>query len=343
MDGELRFRAQQGMPQDPHNDADFHHHHHHHQHYHHHQQPPQFGGPFGQDYPGQQYGPQSGAPPGYGQDPNMNYNPNYGMQYNSGYQPPAQAPPAGYGMGGNNFGNDMMMNFGMQYGSKVLQKTQANFSRYLFWLQGLHYYFTVNNSYVKNKLKLLMFPLRHKYRRREVDAGHRFETPGMAPTTNYNYLTAVDDINAPDMYIPLMAFITYILLVGFITGIGGVNFSPEVLIATGSSSMVLTLTEMLLLRLGFSVLSVPRPVYSLDLLCFISYKFFHVSVILLTRIALLRWMYVCFWVMFAAFHGYFLLHTLKLYWQGSGSQQHMLFLYFVAGVQFPIFFYLQHV
>jgi hypothetical protein len=135
-------------------------------------------------------------------------------------------------------------------------------------------------------------------------------------------------------------FITHNIL---LPSAGGVNFSPEVLIATGSSSMVLTLTEMLLLRLGFSVLSVPRPVYSLDLLCFISYKFFHVSVILLTRIALLRWMYVCFWVMFAAFHGYFLLHTLKLYWQGSGSQQHMLFLYFVAGVQFPIFFYLQHV
>jgi len=37
------------------------------------------------------------------------------------------------------------------------------------------------------------------------------------PASSYNYLTAVDDINAPDLYIPLMAAITYTLLVGFFT------------------------------------------------------------------------------------------------------------------------------
>ena len=188
-----------------------------------------------------------------------------------------------------------------------------------------------------------MFPLRHKFRRRELDAGHRFETPGAAPATNYNYLTAVDDINAPDMYIPLMAFITYVLLVGFITGIGGLNFSPEILVATGSSCMVLTLLEMLFLRLGFYVFTPPRPVYSLDLLCFISYKFFHTSVIMLTRLVLMRWLYVCVWLALAASHGFFLLQTLKLHWQGSNDQKQMVFLYLVAGVQVPIFFYLQHV
>lgn len=38
----------------------------------------------------------------------------------------------------------------------------SQMSKYLFTFRGLHYYFTVNNSYVKNKLKLLLFPLRHK-------------------------------------------------------------------------------------------------------------------------------------------------------------------------------------
>lgn len=56
-----------------------------------------------------------------------------------------------------------------------------------------------------------------QYRRREVDAGHRFEDLSAESASTYNYLTAVDDINAPDMYIPLMAAITYTLLVGLFT------------------------------------------------------------------------------------------------------------------------------
>ena len=51
-----------------------------------------------------------------------------------------------------------------------------------------------------------------QFRRREID-GQRFDTPP-GPGA-YNFLPATDDINAPDMYIPLMAFITYVLIVGF--------------------------------------------------------------------------------------------------------------------------------
>jgi hypothetical protein len=37
-----------------------------------------------------------------------------------------------------------------------------------------------------------------------------------------------DDVNAPDLYVPLMAFVTYILAVAFIMGANG-QFSPELL------------------------------------------------------------------------------------------------------------------
>ena len=140
MDQELRFRMQQSPPQDPHNDAEF--------------QPPghapqQYGGPqFGQQYPAQGYG-HSGFPPGY--DQNAGYGPGYGMTpsgYPQGQGGGGMGAPSGAFPMGDNFGNTVMMNYGMQYGSKMLQKTQANFGRY-FSLQGLHYYFTVNNSYVK--------------------------------------------------------------------------------------------------------------------------------------------------------------------------------------------------
>eukprot|EP00667_Euglena_gracilis_P015096 EG_transcript_15691 len=281
-----------------------------------------------------------GYPPGYGA-PGMGYNPNYmapgpmGPGYPGGPPMPGMGPPLGVD-------NNVMMHFGMQYGSRVLQKTQANMSKYLFTFRGLHYYFTVNNSYVKNKLKLLLFPLRHKYRRREVDAGHRFEDLSAESASTYNYLTAVDDINAPDMYIPLMAAITYTLLVGLFTGIAGQNFSPEVLIATATSCALLTAVELFTLRFVVYVLAVPKAVFALDLLCYVSYKFFSASVVLLLRQLLPRPLYHVAWVTLALFHGYFLMQTLKLHWQGSTSHAPNYFLYALAALQVPIFFWLQH-
>lgn len=336
MEQELRLRTGQGAPPDPHNDAEgasaqyggygAH--------------PPYGGGP-------EHYG--SGYPPGYG-DPNAGYAPHQGygpapgMGYGGGYAQPQTPPgpmPAAFGME-NNVANHMALNFGMQYGSNLLKKSQANFSKYLFSFQGLHYYFTVNNSYVKNKLKLLMFPLRHKFRRREVE-GHRFEQPPAVAQSAYNYLAAVDDINAPDMYIPLMAFVTYVLLVGFYTGIDSqASFSPEVLIATSSSCMVLTIVEMLALRTGFYVLAAPKSLYSLDLLCYVSYKFFSASLILILRGFMQKWVYLAIWLTLSLFHGFFLLQTLRLYWQGSSSQTATYFLYVVAAFQIPIYFWLQH-
>lgn len=37
--------------------------------------------------------------------------------------------------------------------------------------------------------------------------------------SNDKPLTPREDINAPDLYIPLMAFITYILVAGFVFGV----------------------------------------------------------------------------------------------------------------------------
>ncbi|TYJ24721.1 hypothetical protein E1A91_A08G280600v1 [Gossypium mustelinum] len=56
-------------------------------------------------------------------------------------------------------------------------------------------YFKVNDQYVMNKLKLILFPFLHQ--------------------------PPIDDVNAPDLYIPLMAFGTYVVLAGFFLGISG--------------------------------------------------------------------------------------------------------------------------
>lgn len=49
------------------------------------------------------------------------------------------------------------------------------------------------------------------------------------PHDGGSYKVPSQDLNAPDLYIPLMAFITYILVMGFIMGITD-TFTPEVLV-----------------------------------------------------------------------------------------------------------------
>ncbi|XAR51139.1 hypothetical protein NMG60_11005686 [Bertholletia excelsa] len=66
-----------------------------------------------------------------------------------------------------------------------------------------HYYFQVNDEYMENKLKAVLFPFLHK--------GHWMRTMGVGGG-EYAYKLRIYNINAPDLYIPLMAFGTYVFL-----------------------------------------------------------------------------------------------------------------------------------
>lgn len=63
------------------------------------------------------------------------------------------------------------------------------------------------------------------------------------------------DVNSPDMYIPVMSFVTYIVLIGTIMGLEK-RFKPEVLTMAASTAMFFTLIEVLFLRLGIYLLGV---------------------------------------------------------------------------------------
>eukprot|EP00906_Rhabdomonas_costata_P017548 RCo025335 len=263
--------------------------------------------------------------------------------------------PAGLFMDPSSVTNHMMMSFGMQYGQRMLRKTQDSFSRYFFSIEGLRYYFAVNNSYVKNKLKVLLFPLRHKFRRRECE--RVFEQhpgvmgpmgmlpgsvgPGAAPSqAQYTYLSAMEDINAPDMYIPVMSLITYVLLYGLSTALRGRPFSPELLLNTGSSCLMQLLLELLILRTGCYLLTMARPVYAMDLLCWAAYKYVGACVCLLLRPVLHPWLHCVLWVCLAAFHGFFMLKSLQYTCSSSSQVMQSYVMYLAAALQFPIYFWL---
>jgi len=122
----------------------------------------------------------------------------------------------------------------------------------------LKYYFAVDNKYVVNKLRLIFFPFTHK-----------------DWTVRYDHDNPVQprfDLNAPDLYIPTMAYITYVVLAGFILGMQS-RFSPEQLGIISSSALAYTLFELIIYSIVLYVTNITTSLKTLDLLALAGYKF----------------------------------------------------------------------
>jgi len=170
------------------------------------------------------------------------------------------------------------------------------------WTGSLRYYFSVNNMYVIHKLKILLFPFIHKsWSRRIVPAADGREM----------YLPPSQDVNAPDLYIPAMAFVTYILLIALIMGMSTTGFKPDVLGMTASSGLFTLALEVLLIKLGFYLLSYP-PVLILDLVALCGYKFVGIIPII-TAGWMFGWTgFIASFVVLALFMAIFMVKTLRL-------------------------------
>ena len=114
--------------------------------------------------------------------------------------------------------------------------------------QSLRVYFRVDNTYVRVKLLRALFPFLHRKWARQQPSGAADGVEAAHPPPSA-------DSNAPDLYIPLMAFVTYVLATGLLQGIG-MTFHPEVLNEVTSRSVVLLALEVLVLRGAMYVLSV---------------------------------------------------------------------------------------
>jgi hypothetical protein len=96
-----------------------------------------------------------------------------------------------------NFMNDPTAQVAAQFGQTAFRHGQEyveqNLGRYVN-VSALKHYFNVSNSYVVNKLFLVLFPWRHKPWSRKQAVGQNGQDGW--------YLPPRDDINSPDMYIP---------------------------------------------------------------------------------------------------------------------------------------------
>uniref|UniRef100_A0A672Z4D0 Protein YIF1 n=1 Tax=Sphaeramia orbicularis TaxID=375764 RepID=A0A672Z4D0_9TELE len=80
------------------------------------------------------------------------------------------------------------------------------------------------------------------------------------------------DVNAPDLYIPAMGFITYILVAGLALGTQN-RFSPELLGVQASSAFVWLIMEVLAVLLSLYLVTVNTDLTTIDLLAFSGYKY----------------------------------------------------------------------
>ncbi|CAA7399420.1 unnamed protein product [Spirodela intermedia] len=159
----------------------------------------------------------------------------------SGMQKPPSNPqsnPFGnafYGGPGSGLIREGLSSYGGRFLGSSSEFMQSNISSYFSDPQ---YYFQVNGQYVRNKLKIILCPFLYR--------GHwtRISEPMGG---RISYKPPISDVNAPDLYIPLMSFGTYLVLAGFSLGLCG-KFSPDALTLQFSKGLIGWLLQILLLK-----------------------------------------------------------------------------------------------
>jgi hypothetical protein len=290
---------------------------------------------------------ESPAPSAYQQNfanqafsPNQNYG---GPQSNPqmyGFNAPGpypNVPSTTNAQFGGVFGQPMVQDMALQYGQQLANTGKSMLKQEvekIVPVSSLKYYFAVDTKYVVSKLMLLFFPFTHK------DWSVKYEQDGPVQPRF--------EINSPDLYIPTMAYVTYVLVAGMVLGMQQ-KFTPEQIGILASSALAWFVVELTLYSCTLYIANIKTTLRTLDLLAFSGYKFVGIIVsILVSLIGAKTAYYSCLvYVNFAL--AFFLVRTLKAqvlvevntqpttYYGDavptSGNKRRLYFLLFVAGVQ----------
>jgi hypothetical protein len=209
-------------------------------------------------------------------------NPNYYNQWNS--PPPPSAPPNhppppafnnppanAFGASPSSFGGfdtqqfNPMMGMATQIGGQFAHDQKEKLSQVISSFN-LKYYFAVDTNYVGKKIGILLFPFIHR------EWATQFGGDGKP-------VPAKLDINAPDLYVPLMAFITYILISGFVFGVQQ-RFTPERLGMQTTNALFYLFLENMIILITKYVLNISHTLSLWHTLAFTGYKFVGIVVCL---------------------------------------------------------------
>lgn len=253
-------------------------------------------------------------------------------------QPPQQQPspmPQAGGFGGGMGGPQaaVMQAAASAAAERAASRFQNAMPLFGAWWLELKYYFEVDNKYVLSKLRTVVFSalVPNKKWRREVFENTAMDQQQHGATKKF--ATPIYDENAPDLYIPLMSFVTYIVLCSYIKGTNG-KFTPEVLSQVMYSCLGFQFVEVLLVRIGLYFLNVPNAPL-LDLMANTGYKYVGLCVNMLVGLVLGRALYTVAMLWTGFMTSYFMLKTLANNYASStnSSPFRMPVLYSVAFLQ----------
>jgi len=182
---------------------------------------------------------------------------------------------------------------------------EGTFAR-LINLRALRRYFAVSTTYVLRKLRLLLVPYLHK------GSWQRSQLPSSDPSSSSSaddYPPPRADVNAPDLYLPLMAGLTYIVICATAAGLTEV-FTPELLGALATKTLVLLAINVAVVQLGFYLLSsASAPILDSVALC--GYGLVGTSINEFAWLLFGRWGFYPVFVYTAATFALFLVRTLR--------------------------------
>lgn len=262
---------------------------------------------------------------------------------NQQFQPKSYQPQAANQAAGFNLFNDPTANLGFQVGQSALQQGQQmmeqNLRPYIGSASDLKNLFKVSNRYVVKKIAVILFPFTHGSWSRLIVHSQGGKTESFELPSS--------DINSPDLYIPLMAFITYILIGAIFQGLKG-DFHPQVFGYSSSIVFGYQLLDFLVLKLGLYLLNVQSSVW--DLVSYSNYKFIPLVLLVVLNHFLRSGSHkqlMVYWALFGyldfAF-AFFLMRSLKLVFLSNGinnatqtvtQKQRQKRIYFLFGYAFP--------
>lgn len=218
-------------------------------------------------------------------------------------QPQFQNPQSVRPGHGNNLTPDFLGNpladVAMQYGTKLMgtgkEMVDKEINRFVT-VAKLRYFFSVDSQYVLTKLKMLLFPFSNRDWSLKYHEKTRLEP-------RYDH-------NAPDLYIPFMGYITYVLIAGLVLGTKDL-FSPEVLGIIASQALAWTAVEIVIQLITIYLINTPTTLTFLDLLAYSGYKFVGIIICIMLRLLLSNHGYIISLLYCGATTAFFMVQSLK--------------------------------
>jgi len=157
--------------------------------------------------------------------------------------------------------------------------TQGSLSLWPQFVQTARQYFNVTHGYVLRKMLWQVVPLTSP-KKKSTDGEIGAEKDWTARVCGGLEV----DIEEPDMYIPVMSFMTYVLLCGLVRGLQE-QFHPDVLSATITFAVVVLILETTVAKAALVMVgAVHAPVF--DVAALLGYKYLHMSFQLITGLIL---------------------------------------------------------